>query len=73
MKKEYKIYLEESDYRKLKEKALSLFTGRGALSHYIEKVSQEDIIFLDSNIKKTLSLFAITARNKPESLLIILF
>jgi len=60
MKQTIKIFLEPEDIKKLKEKAEELdFKGRGAVSHYIEKISREQICFLDSNVKlilKTLSL-----------------
>jgi len=56
MKKTIKLYLEEESIKRLKQKAEALkFVGRGDLSHYIEKVANEDVVFLDSNIKKLLS------------------
>jgi hypothetical protein len=55
MKKEIKVYLEPETIAKLKLKAEELgFTGRGAISHYIEKISLEPVVFLDSNVKSIL-------------------
>lgn len=48
-----KIYLEESDKRKLMIKAEeSGFSGKGSLSHYVSKVANSDLIFLDNNARK---------------------
>ena len=55
MKKTYKIYLEERDYKKLQAKAVALgFKGRGFVSHYLEKISREQVAFLDENLKSVL-------------------
>jgi len=52
MKKAIKIYLEPSDEIGLKHKAEECgFIGRGAVSHFIEKVAKEPILFLDENTK----------------------
>lgn len=52
MKKVIKVYLEGSDEANLKEKAEECgFIGRGAVSHFIEKICREPIIFLDGNTK----------------------
>lgn len=60
MKQSIKIYLEQEDLKKLKEKAEeSGFEGKGAVSHYIEKISKEPVIFADKNLKSALKLFAI--------------
>lgn len=56
-KKEFNIYLEEEDFEKLKQKAeQGGFTGRGGVSHYLKKIADEDLIFLDSNAKKILKV-----------------
>jgi len=55
MKKPIKIYLEQEDINRLKDKANAIgFTGRGSISRYIEKLSRESVIFLDSNCKAML-------------------
>ena len=55
MKQSIKIYLEPEDLKKLKQKAEALgYTGKGGLSHYIEKVAREDVCFMDSNVKTIL-------------------
>ena len=55
MKQTIKIYLEEQDLQKLKSKATqSGFEGRGYITRFIEKVSREPIVFLDSNTKTML-------------------
>ena len=60
MKQTIKIYLEQEDVKKLKQKALdSGFDGKGAVSHYIEKISREPVVFVDKNLKSALKLFAI--------------
>lgn len=61
MKKTIKIYLEEEDEKKLKLKAEALgFTGKGAISHYIEKISREPVAFLDENVKAVLKALSTT-------------
>lgn len=55
MKKPIKIYLTSEQEKNLLAKAKQLgFTGRGSLSKFMEKISQEDICFLDENLKKML-------------------
>ena len=62
MKKSYKIYLDEADYKKLKQKAEGLFgEERGAVGSYIRKVSNEPIVFLDSNTKLLLDALKVRA------------
>lgn len=57
-KKEYKIYLEEKDYQKLLAKAHQHnLTGKGCVSHFIVKISNEPIIFLSENLKTAFGLF----------------
>ena len=52
VKKTIKIYLEEVDEKAFKQKAETTgFTGRGAISHFIEKICKEPILFLDENTK----------------------
>jgi len=54
-KKDFKIYLEESDYQKLIQKAQECgYSGRGALSHFLTYLAQNKIIFLDKNVKAIL-------------------
>ena len=60
-KKDYKIYLEEADYKKLIQKALECgYSGRGALSHFLSYVAQNQIVFLDENCKKMLKSLSLT-------------
>lgn len=52
MKKEIKIWLEEAELKRLKQKALdSGFVGKGFLSHYISKISNESIAFIPPNVR----------------------
>lgn len=46
-----KIYLEERDIKRLQEKARTMFEGRGAISRYITKVCQSDIVFIEDDVK----------------------
>lgn len=58
MKKKYYFYIDESDYRLLRQKVLEAgFSGRGSLSYFLAKVSREPIVFLDSNLKNFTGLF----------------
>jgi len=55
MKQPIKIYLDSETKKKLLEKANETgFYGRGALTRFIEKISVEDICFLDENLRKML-------------------
>ena len=55
MKQAVKIYLDSETKKKLIDKAGETgFTGRGALTHFIEKIAEEDICFLDENVRKML-------------------
>jgi hypothetical protein len=55
MKQPIKIYLDSETKKKLLEKANETgFTGRGALTHFIEKIAEEDVCFLDDNLRKML-------------------
>ena len=55
MKQPIKIYLDSETKKKLLEKAIETgFYGRGALTRFIEKISAEDICFLDENLRKML-------------------
>lgn len=55
MKQPIKIYLDFETKKKLLEKANETgFYGRGALTRFIEKISVEDICFLDENLRKML-------------------
>ncbi len=55
MKEPVKIYLDSETKKKLMQKAGETgFYGRGALTKFIEKISSEDICFLDENLRKML-------------------
>ncbi|MBM3228559.1 hypothetical protein FJZ20_01585 [Candidatus Pacearchaeota archaeon] len=55
MKQPIKIYLNFETKKKLMQKADETgFSGRGALTKFIEKVAAEDICFLDDNLRKML-------------------
>lgn len=57
MKKQIRLWLEENEIRKLKIKANQLgFKERGALSHYVSKIANESVIFIEPNIKVILEL-----------------
>lgn len=57
-----KIYLEHSDVARLRQKAEALgFTGRGSLNRYLEKLSKESIIFLDSNARQLLEALQLSS------------
>lgn len=51
------IYLDPESHKKLIEKAGDAgFSGRGALSYYINKIANEPICFLDTNVKLLLKM-----------------
>ena len=53
MKQPTKIYLNFETKKKLIQKANETgFSGRGALTKFIEKIAVEDICFLDENLRK---------------------
>jgi len=55
MKKIIKVYIEADDYSQLVKKAeASGFRGRGAVSHYISKISREPICFLSEDVRNLL-------------------
>jgi hypothetical protein len=55
MKKPIKIYLDPETKKRLLQKANETgFYGRGAMTRFIEKISTEDICFLDENLRKML-------------------
>lgn len=57
MKKAVKIYLDSETKKKLMQKARETgFTGRGALTRFVEKIAAEDICFLDDNLRKMLKV-----------------
>ncbi|MFC1710883.1 hypothetical protein ACFLZJ_01875 [Nanoarchaeota archaeon] len=57
MKQPIKIYLDSETRRKLMQKADETgFSGRGALTKFVEKIASEDICFLDDNLRKMLKL-----------------
>ncbi len=52
MKQQIKVYLESEEIKKLKLKAEALnFKGKGAISHYISKIANEPICFIDENVR----------------------
>ncbi len=55
MKLQYKIYLESKDYSKLLLKAEETgFIGRGAVSRFLTYISNNDLVFLDKNVRTIL-------------------
>jgi len=54
MKKPIKVYLSPEAEKALKQKANSLFEGRGSISSYITKIALEPICFLDENVRVVL-------------------
>jgi len=57
MKQTIKIYLTPEEKKQLESKAIQCgFTGRGSVSHFISKIANEDICFLDQNLKKMLKI-----------------
>lgn len=65
MKAIIKIYLEPAEAERLKQKAsASGFTGRGSISHYIQKISNESIIFLDDNAQTLLQALKLKTGTK---------
>jgi len=55
MKQPVKIYLNSDTKKKLLQKVNETgFSGRGALTKFIEKIAAEDICFLDENVRKIL-------------------
>lgn len=57
MKKPIKIYLDSETKKKLLQKANETgFYERGAVTKFIEKIANEDICFLDKNLRKMLRM-----------------
>jgi len=55
MKQPVKIYLDSETKRRLLQKVTETgFSGRGALTRFVEKIAVEDICFLDENLRKML-------------------
>jgi len=55
MKQPYKIYIEPRDYKMLIQKAEECgYVGRGALSHFLSYLADNQIIFMDENVKRML-------------------
>lgn len=51
VKSELRLYLDEKDLKRLKEKASACgFEGHGAITFYIRKIANEPIIFLSQEI-----------------------
>jgi len=60
MKKEVKIYLEDSEEKALLKKAEEKgFVGRGALSHFMQMLASQPIVFLDKNLKDFISALSL--------------
>jgi hypothetical protein len=66
MKKAIKIYLTPEVENALKQKANALFTGRGAVSRYIERIAVEPVCFLDANVKAILGLLNVSPETSPK-------
>lgn len=57
MKEPVKIYLDSETKKKLMQKVSETgFSGRGAVTKFIEKIAAEDICFLDENLRKMLKV-----------------
>ena len=57
MKQPIKVYLNSETKKKLIQKANETgFSGRGALTKFVEKIATEDICFLDENLRKMLKV-----------------
>lgn len=57
MKKEIKVWLEPEDIKRLKQKAEEMgFEGKGATSHYIQKICREPIVFIPKDIRVAFEL-----------------
>ena len=55
MKTGYKCYLTPSEKKKIIEKARAVgLTGKGSFSHFISKVANEPVVFVDENLKTLL-------------------
>lgn len=55
MKKEIKIFLDDTDLKLLKEKSENAgFKGRGAISHYISYLVKSNLLIVDSVSLKNL-------------------
>ncbi len=55
MKQPIKVYLDSETKKKLMQKANETgFSGRGAVTRFVEKIAIEDICFLDENLRKML-------------------
>ena len=67
MKKTIKIYLDEQTNKNLKQKANALFTGRGSVTRYIEKIANEEIVFLDDNVKAVLGILQLSPNLVPKT------
>lgn len=58
MKKELKVYLENSEVKELERKANEVsISGRGWLSNFLRMLAKEDIVFLNDNVKKLMRNF----------------
>ena len=57
VKETIKIYLENKDKQALLSKANETgFVGRGSLSHFLSFLAQNEILFLDGNVRKLLKV-----------------
>jgi len=66
MKKSIKVYLSPEATKNLKQKAEALFSGRGAVSHYIEKIATEPVCFMDANVKTILGILNLGPVTSPK-------
>jgi phosphoribosylaminoimidazole carboxylase (NCAIR synthetase) len=55
VKKKLELWLDEEDIKRIILKAKECgYEGKGATSHYIEKIAKEPIVFLGSDVKAIL-------------------
>jgi len=60
-KKKFHIYITEKDRKKLLLKAEGLgYSGRGALSHFLNYIANQPLIFVDQNVKIMLKALDLT-------------
>ena len=58
VKQSYQIFLSAAQEQRLRTKASAAgFEGRGMMSRFIQKIADEEIIFMDLNAKKLLEMF----------------
>lgn len=68
MKQPIKVYLDRETHHQLIQKAQEAgFIGRGALSLFLQKIAQEDLVFMDNNVKKILHAINFSVNDKHSS------